>query len=89
MYCTFVVVDFPTEYNMIFGRPTLVDFGAITSIRHLYMNFPCDNGEVGTVRGDQKSARKCYHVSARPIFMVRKEPLEGENADPIPSPQPA
>ncbi|XP_062091811.1 uncharacterized protein LOC133797783 [Humulus lupulus] len=75
-FCTFVVVDCPTAYNVIFGRPALVEFGAITSIRHLCMKFPCDNGGVGTVRGDQKSARKCYHVSARSIYMVRDEPVE-------------
>ena len=71
-FCTFVVVDSPTAYNVIFGQPALVDFGAITSIRHLCMKFHCDNRGVGTVRGDQKSAQKCYHVSARPIYMVRE-----------------
>ena len=33
-YCTFVVVDCPTAYNAILDRPALVDFGAVTSIRH-------------------------------------------------------
>ena len=52
-HCTFVVVDCPTAYNAILGRPVLVDFGAITSIRHLCLKFPCDNGRIGTLRGDQ------------------------------------
>uniref|UniRef100_A0A803PS76 Uncharacterized protein n=1 Tax=Cannabis sativa TaxID=3483 RepID=A0A803PS76_CANSA len=34
-YCTLVVVDCPTAYNAILGRPALVGFGAVTSIRHL------------------------------------------------------
>ncbi|XP_062074917.1 uncharacterized protein LOC133778922 [Humulus lupulus] len=88
-FCMFVVVDCFTAYNVIFSCPALVDFGAITSICHLCMKFPCDNGGVGTVRGDQKSAQKCYHISARPIYMVCKEPLEEENDDPIPPPPPA
>ncbi|XP_062104270.1 uncharacterized protein LOC133815447 [Humulus lupulus] len=37
----------------------------------------------------KKSTRKFYYVSARPIFMVRKKPLQEENVDPIPPPQPA
>ncbi|XP_062094005.1 uncharacterized protein LOC133800039 isoform X1 [Humulus lupulus] len=87
-FSTFVVVDCPTAYNIIFGRLALVEFGAITSIRHLCMKFPCDNGGVGTVRGDQKNARKCYHVSARPIYMIREEPVE-DFVEPIPPPPPA
>ncbi|XP_062074670.1 uncharacterized protein LOC133778679 [Humulus lupulus] len=57
-YFTFIVVDYPTTCNVIFGRPALIDFDAITSIPHLCMKFPCDNGGVGTMRGDQKSTPK-------------------------------
>ena len=69
-YCTFVVVDCSSAYNAIFGRPLLVEFGAVTSIRHLCMKFPTDSG-IGTVRGDQKDARQCYRVSTRsPVMAV-------------------
>uniref|UniRef100_A0A803PCT4 Uncharacterized protein n=1 Tax=Cannabis sativa TaxID=3483 RepID=A0A803PCT4_CANSA len=71
---TFVVVDYPTTYNAILGHPVLVDFGAVTSIRHLCMKFSCDNECVG-VRGDQKSVRICYNVSIQIVFMVWEEAL--------------
>ncbi|KAM6589813.1 hypothetical protein CsatA_012418 [Cannabis sativa] len=56
-YCTFVVVDCPTAYNAILGRPALVDFGAVTSIRNLCLKFPSQEVGIGTVRGNQGEAR--------------------------------
>ena len=58
-YCTFMVADCSSAYNAIFGRPLLVEFGAVTSICHLCMKLPTDSG-IGTVRGDEKVARQCY-----------------------------
>ena len=40
----FVVVDCPTVYNEILGRPTLMAFEAITSVRHLMIKFPSSTG---------------------------------------------
>ncbi|XP_062075396.1 uncharacterized protein LOC133779451 [Humulus lupulus] len=88
-YCTFIVVDCPTIYNVIFDCSALVNFNTFTSIRHLCMKFPCDNGGVRTVRGDHKSTRKCYHIFAQPILMVYDEPIEEEDMDPVPPPRPA
>ncbi|XP_062114446.1 uncharacterized protein LOC133825533 [Humulus lupulus] len=68
-YCTFVVVDWSSTYNAILGRPTLVEFGAITSIRHMCMMFPIE-AEIGRVHGDQKEARQCYNVSLKELVMV-------------------
>ena len=68
-YCTFVVVDCSSAYNAIFGRPLLVEFGAVTSIRHLCMKFPTDSRN-GTIRGDQKDARQCYRVSVKSLVMM-------------------
>ncbi|GMH02616.1 hypothetical protein Nepgr_004455 [Nepenthes gracilis] len=41
---TFLVVDFPSVYNAILGKPFLTAFGAVTSILHLKVKFPtpCD-----------------------------------------------
>lgn len=60
---SFVVVDCPTAYNAILGRPVQVDFGAVTSIRHLGMKFPCKNDRIGSIHRDLRSARICYNVS--------------------------
>ena len=47
------------------------------------MNFPTDAG-IGTVRGDQKKARKCYNVSLKaPVMMVREEGPEKSEASEV------
>ncbi|GAV77677.1 hypothetical protein CFOL_v3_21148 [Cephalotus follicularis] len=56
---TFLVVDTPSPYNVIIGRPGLNLIEAIVSTRHLLMKFPTRFG-VGEVRGDQQVARQCY-----------------------------
>ena len=57
----FLVVDCPSSYNVIIGRPTLNRWKAATSTYCLKVKFPIDNG-VGEVRGDQILARECYQV---------------------------
>ncbi|GFZ05183.1 hypothetical protein Acr_17g0007550 [Actinidia rufa] len=55
----FIVVDYPSPYNAILGRPTLGGTRAITSTYHLKIKFPISTG-VGEVRGDQKVAKQCF-----------------------------
>ncbi|GAV70152.1 LOW QUALITY PROTEIN: hypothetical protein CFOL_v3_13650, partial [Cephalotus follicularis] len=54
---TFLVVDTPSPYNAIIGRPGLNLMEAIVSTRHLLMKFPTRFG-VGKVKGDQQVARQ-------------------------------
>ncbi|GAV78858.1 hypothetical protein CFOL_v3_22323, partial [Cephalotus follicularis] len=54
---TFLVVDTPSPYNAIIGRPGLNLLEAIVSTRYLFMKFPTRFG-VGEVRGDQEVARR-------------------------------
>ncbi|XP_073057065.1 uncharacterized protein [Primulina eburnea] len=56
---TFTVVDTPSAYNGILGRPALKDFRAVASTYHQKLNFPVGKG-VGVLCGDQKVARRCY-----------------------------
>jgi hypothetical protein len=56
-----LVVDQPSAYNAIIGQPALNKWRAITSIYHLMMKFPIDEG-VGEVKGDQIVARRCYNT---------------------------
>lgn len=58
----FLVVDCPSSYNVILGRPTLNQMEAVTSTYHILMCFPTKEG-VGEVRGDQVTARECYVTS--------------------------
>ncbi|GAV85217.1 hypothetical protein CFOL_v3_28655, partial [Cephalotus follicularis] len=59
---TFLVVDTPSPYNAIVGRPGLNLLEAIVSKRHLLMKFPTRFG-MGEVRGDQEVARRCYKTT--------------------------
>ncbi|GAV69027.1 hypothetical protein CFOL_v3_12528 [Cephalotus follicularis] len=59
---TFLVVDTPSPYNAIVGRPGLNLMEAIVSTRHLLVKFPTRFG-VGEVRGDQQVARRCYKTA--------------------------
>ena len=55
----FLVVDCPSSYNVIIGRPTLNRWKETMSTYCLKLKFPTDNG-VGKVREDQILARECY-----------------------------
>ncbi|GAV59834.1 hypothetical protein CFOL_v3_03365 [Cephalotus follicularis] len=59
---TFLVVDTPSPYNAIIGRPGMNLMEAIVSTRHLLMKFPTRFG-VGEARGDQQAARQCYKTA--------------------------
>ncbi|XP_073290567.1 uncharacterized protein [Primulina huaijiensis] len=53
----FTVVDTPSAYNEILGRPALKDFRAVASTYHQKLKFPMGKG-VGVLCGDQKVARR-------------------------------
>ena len=55
------MVDCPSSYNVIIGRPTLNKWKTATSTYCLKVKFPTDDG-VGEVRGDQVLARECYQA---------------------------
>ncbi|XP_073119578.1 uncharacterized protein [Henckelia pumila] len=55
----FTVVDAPSSFNGILGRPALSDFRAVASTYHQKLKFPSGR-KVGVVRGDQNTARLCY-----------------------------
>ena len=58
----FLIVDAPSAYNMLLGRPSLNAIKAIPSAYHMMIKFPTVSG-VGMVRGDQRVARECYSAS--------------------------
>ena len=55
----FLVVDCPSSYNVIIGRPTLNKWRVATSTYCLKVKLPTNNG-FGEVKGDQILARECY-----------------------------
>ncbi|KAL0351199.1 UNVERIFIED_CONTAM: Transposon Ty3-G Gag-Pol polyprotein [Sesamum radiatum] len=58
-FIKFLVVDSPSAYNMILGRPSLNMFRAVASTYHLKIKFPTPDG-VGEEIGDRRQARECY-----------------------------
>ena len=58
----FLVVNCPSAYNTIIGRPTLNRLRAVTSTYHFLIKFPTEHG-IGEIRGDQVAARECYLAS--------------------------
>ena len=57
----FLIVDCPSSYNVILGRPTLNQLKAANSTYCLKVKFPTPHG-IGEVCGDQLLARECYQV---------------------------
>ena len=60
----FLIVDAPSAYNMLLGRPSLNAIKSIPSAYHMMIKFPTVSG-VGMVRGDQRVARECYSTSVK------------------------
>nr|XP_023915020.1 uncharacterized protein LOC112026560 [Quercus suber] len=78
----FLVVDSPSSYNVIIGRPALNKWKASTSTYCLKMKFPMGDG-VGEVKGDQVLARECYQaiLAAKENHAWIVEEEEGEKVE--------
>ncbi|KAL5577383.1 hypothetical protein UlMin_019082 [Ulmus minor] len=71
----FVVVDCPSSYNAIIGRPTLNAIRAVTSTYHLLVKFPTVGG-IGVLKGDQQESRDIYEAANRPSNVHRVNIIE-------------
>ncbi|KAL0404101.1 UNVERIFIED_CONTAM: hypothetical protein Sradi_2050900 [Sesamum radiatum] len=54
-----LVVDAPSSYNIIMGRPNLNSFRAVASTYHMKLKFPACRG-IGEEKGDRRIARECH-----------------------------
>ncbi|XP_075475888.1 uncharacterized protein LOC142514743 [Primulina tabacum] len=61
---SFTVVDSPSSYNIILGRPAMNELRAVASTYHQKIKFQV-GARVGEVRGDQPSSQKCYVEAVR------------------------
>jgi len=89
----FLIVDAPTSYNILLGRPSLNTLGAVVFTPHLAMKFPAPSGDILTIHYDQRLARECYMASLRPQLPIQQTnhierppgssiALSGEDLDP-------
>ena len=76
-FCTenirYLVVNAPSAYNILLGRPALNRFRAMASTRHMKMKLLDLGGTVITIKSDQKKAKRCYENSLktkRGVFTV-------------------
>ncbi|XP_064950491.1 uncharacterized protein LOC135604768 [Musa acuminata AAA Group] len=87
---TFLVVDLPTTYNAILGRPNLNKVRAVVSTYYQTIKFPTHAG-VGEVTGSPRESRRCYLTVVSLHKRARIEPpLEDprETKKPAPHPEP-
>ena len=73
----FLIVDAPSAYNMLLGRPSLNTIRAIPSAYHMVIKFPTTNG-VRMVRGNQRIARECYSASIKQkmVYNINMDELD-------------
>ena len=85
----FLIVDAPSAYNMLLGRPSLNTIRVVPSAYHMVIKFPIVIG-VGMVRGDQRIARECYSASMKQktvdnIYMDELNMRDEVSTQPMPS----
>ncbi|KAL0408053.1 UNVERIFIED_CONTAM: hypothetical protein Sradi_1739700 [Sesamum radiatum] len=93
----FLVVNVPSAYNVILGRPMLNTFQAVISTYHMKFKFPTPGG-VREVQSDHLQSRRCYvdaihkgqkrngrRPDGAPPSKKEKAP-EGENSEEIETP---
>jgi len=68
----FLIVDAPTSYNILLGRPSLNTLGTVVSTPHLAMKFPSPSGDILTIYYDQRLARECYMASLLPQLPIQQ-----------------
>ncbi|XP_074299332.1 uncharacterized protein LOC141630404 [Silene latifolia] len=61
----YLVIDGPSTYKVILGRPWIHEMKAIPSTYHQCLKFPTPWG-VQEIRGDQEKAKDCYKVALKP-----------------------
>ena len=85
----FLIIDAPSAYKLLLGRPSLNAIKAISFAYHMVIKFPTTN-EVGMVRGDQCVARECYSASMKQkaidnVYVDELEMRDEVNTQPKPS----
>ncbi|KAJ8420172.1 hypothetical protein Cgig2_021472 [Carnegiea gigantea] len=69
----FLVVDVPTAYNAIIGRLTLYKVKAVVAPYLLLLQFEVDDGNIGELCGDQRTAWECHLVSIKALIERTRE----------------
>ncbi|XP_021756638.1 uncharacterized protein LOC110721757 [Chenopodium quinoa] len=57
----FLVMDVPSVYNVIMGRPMIHQIQGVVSTYHQMMIYVSDKGHSERIQGSQEAARKCNY----------------------------
>ena len=63
---TFTVVNIPSAYNAILGRPSLNQLDAMISTRRLLVRLMTDQG-VDEMKGAGQTAKQCFQMTPAPV----------------------
>nr|XP_025697379.1 uncharacterized protein LOC112798324 [Arachis hypogaea] len=61
----YLIVNCPSPYNIILGRPALNMFKAVISTYHLCVKFQAQGGKIARIHSDCQQARQCYNASLK------------------------
>ncbi|XP_016178258.1 uncharacterized protein LOC107620640 [Arachis ipaensis] len=61
----YLIVDCPSPYNIILGRPALNMFRAVVSTLHLCVKFQAQDGRIAILHSVRQQARQCYNASLK------------------------
>ena len=81
----YLVVNAPSAYNVLLGRPTLNRLRAVASTRHMKMKLPNLGGKMIIIKSDQKEAKRYYENNLkmkRGVFMVTTRAPSDEEVAP-------
>jgi len=76
----YMVVNAPSAYNILLGRPALNRLRSAASTRHMKMKLPDLSGKVIVIKSDQQEVKRCYENSLktkRRVFTVIERPPSG------------
>ncbi|XP_025618967.1 uncharacterized protein [Arachis hypogaea] len=69
----YLIVDCPSPYNIILGRPALNMFRAVVSTYHLCVKFQAQDNKIATIHSDRQQARQCYNASLKRSDVSHKQ----------------
>ena len=78
----FLMVDCPSTYNVILGRPTLNKLKVATLTYYIKVKFPTAHG-IREIRGDQVLTRECYQAA---LALGKNHTWMIDEPKPIPEP---
>lgn len=68
----FQVIDVPSSYNVILGRPWIHELKAVPSTYHQMIKLPTPWG-VKVLYGEQLSSRNCYRSNVRVVTQMTSD----------------